>query len=312
MSATAAGRGLVAVTGATGFLGQHLVRALAADGWRVRILVRRDPTSPFWGGVTPEAVLGDLDDAAALERLCAGAEALVHNAGLIAGDAADFQRVNVEAVERISRVAPAHMVLVSSLAARAPELSPYAASKRAGEAAALRAIGPARLTIVRPPAIYGPGDRETLALFKTAMRSPLLPVLDPKARVALVHVQDAARQIAALVAAREAGTFALSDARPEGYSWKQLMMAAAEACGRRPQLMRLPHGALYAMAWANGLAAHWRGRRPLLTYGKVNELTFLDWGIPTGEQAAARPAPEFDLLPGFRHTIDWYRSHGWL
>lgn len=312
MSAGPAPRGLVAVTGATGFLGQHIVRALADDGWRVRILVRRDPISPFWRGVAPEVILGDLKDAAALWRLCAGAEVLVHNAGLIAGSDADFQAVNVEATARIAALSPPHMILVSSLAARAPALSPYAASKRAGEAAALAAVGAARLTVVRPPAIYGPGDRETLVLFKAAMRSPVLPVLDPAARVALVHAADAARQIAAFAASREAGAFALSDARPLGYSWKQVMMAAAEACGRRAQLMRLPRGALYAMAWANGLVSHWRGAQPLLTYGKVNELTFLDWGIPTGEQAAIRPAPEFDLLPGFRHTIDWYRSQGWL
>ncbi|WP_245620039.1 NAD-dependent epimerase/dehydratase family protein [Phenylobacterium immobile] len=312
MSAPAVTRGLVAVTGATGFLGQHLVRALAEEGWRIRLLVRRDPVSAFWKDITPEIVFGDLSDPVALARLCAGADVVVHNAGLIAGSDEDFRKVNVEATARLATFVAGHMVLVSSLAARAPELSPYAASKRAGETAALKALGPERLTVARPPAIYGPGDRETLRLFHAALKSPILPVLNPSARVAVVHVRDAARQIAALVGARAPGVFALSDGRPEGYSWKQLMMAAAEACGRHPPVMRLPHCALYAMAWADGLARHWRKGPPLLTFGKVNELTFLDWGIPTSEQAAQKPAPEFDLLPGFRHTIDWYRSHGWL
>jgi uncharacterized protein YbjT (DUF2867 family) len=304
--------GLVAVTGATGFLGQHIVRALAADGWRVRILARRDPISPFWAGLTPEVVLGDLSDPTALARLCDGAQVVVHNAGLISGSAAEFERVNVQATAALASHIGGHLVLVSSLAARAPGVSPYAASKRAGEAAAIAALGADRVTIVRPPAIYGPGDRETLKLLKLAATSPVLPVLDPEARVAVVHAEDAARQIAALAASQTAGAFALSDNHPEGYSWKQLMMAAAEACGRTVSLMRLPRTALYVMACADGLARHWRRGPALLTFGKVNELTFLDWGIPTGEQAAARPRPEFDLLPGFRHTIDWYRSHGWL
>lgn len=304
--------GLIAVTGATGFLGQHIVRALADDGWRIRLLVRRDPISAFWAGVTPEIVVGDLSDAAAIARLCAGADVVLHNAGLIAGSDSEFQRINVEATASLAAQAPGHLLLVSSLAARAPQLSAYAASKRAGEDAAMTAVGPDRLTVVRPPAIYGPGDRETLKLLQLAAKGPILPVLGPDARVALVHAEDAARQIAALATARTPGVFALSDNHPEGYSWKQLMSAAAEACGRSVPLLRLPHGALYAMAWADGLARLWRSGPPLLTYGKVNELTYLDWGIPTSELAAPRPAPEFDLRAGFRHTIDWYRSNGWL
>src|SRR6185436_21119742 len=74
---------LAAVTGATGFLGRQVVRALSAQGWRIRILARRDPIDPLWKDVVPEVAPGDVADDAALARLCAGADVLIHGAGLV-------------------------------------------------------------------------------------------------------------------------------------------------------------------------------------------------------------------------------------
>ena len=304
--------GLAAVTGATGFLGQHLVRALIDDGWRVRILSRRDPISPFWAGLTPEVVPGDLADSQAVARLCRGADLVVHAAGLIGGNDTDLQRVNVDGVRQVAIAARSgHFVHVSSLVAREPALSAYAASKRAGEVAATQAFG-AGATVIRPPAIYGPGDRETLRLFTLAARGPALPVLAPESRIALVHVQDAARQIVHLARARRAGTVALSDAQPQGYGWREIMQTAAQAFSRNIPLVRVPDAALYFGAATDTFANRWRGRRAVFTFGKVKELTHLDWGVPAEERAADGPMPEFGLPAGFAHTIGWYRSQGWL
>jgi nucleoside-diphosphate-sugar epimerase len=309
-------RGLVAVTGATGFLGQHLVRALADAGWSVRLLARRAPLSTFWSGIEPQIVPGGLEDPATLRRLCQGADAIVHNAGLIAGSAAQLHAVNVEGVRRLAeaaRTAPdAPVILVSSLAARAPELSAYAASKRAGEDAARQALGQA-LTIVRPPAIYGPGDRETLRFFQLAAVSPVLPVLDPKARIALIHAQDAARQIVALTGRTSpGGLFALSDCRPEGYSWRELMKTAAAVVGRPRLMLRVPAMALFALAAAAVIGDGWRRKTATLTFGKVRELTHKDWGIRPDERVMEAPEALFDLTSGFQHTFEWYRNNAWL
>jgi nucleoside-diphosphate-sugar epimerase len=309
-------RGLAAVTGATGFLGQHIVRALADDGWRVRLLVRRDPTSLFWRGLTPEIIPGDLSSEAALGRLCTGADVVVNNAGLIAGAPADLTRVNVEGGRRVAQAAAAagvgRLVQISSLAAREPQLSAYAASKAAGEAAVREVLG-AQVTIVRPPAIYGPGDRETLRLFQVARVSPLLPVVDPTARLALIHGEDAARQIAWLASeSARAGFAGLADDRPEGYGWREIMLTAAAAFGRAPRLVRLPHGALYMAASLETAAGIWRRKVPMLTVGKVRELTHVDWGVQPQERVPEAPAPWYDLLSGFQQTIAWYRRQGWL
>ena len=302
------------MTGATGFLGRQIVRALADDGWRVRILTRRDPVASLWRQIEPEVVLGDLGDDQAVSRLCAGADVVVHGAGLVkARSRAAFDRVNVEGARRLALAATRapHVVLISSLSAREPGLSHYSASKRAGEVAMMGILGD-RLTIVRPCAIYGPGDRELLPVFQAAGRLPILPVLSPAARVTMIHVGDAARQVAELAAAHPAGlTVALSDARTDGYSWRELMAEAARACGRSPWLAPIPQGLIHALGITNDFTAL-LGAAPMLSSAKARELTHLDWSITLQERSGAKLAAAYDLAAGFAHTVASYRSAAWM
>ncbi|MEM6904476.1 MAG: SDR family NAD(P)-dependent oxidoreductase, partial [Pseudomonadota bacterium] len=218
---------LVAITGATGFLGHHIANALAARGWRLRLLVRRMPGADL-GPSPAELVLGSLDDPQALETLVAGADAVVHVAGAIkAASRAGFMAVNAEGTARLvaareAKAPGARLVMISSLAARAPGLSDYAASKAAGEAYLRAAPGP--WSILRPSAIYGPGDRETLSVFKLA-RLPLQPVLNgPEARVCLIEVSDVATAVlTALAGHGDGGIYELSDARKDGYRWHEIV-----------------------------------------------------------------------------------------
>jgi nucleoside-diphosphate-sugar epimerase len=291
-----------------------VVRALADAGFSVRILARRDPSSLFWSGLSPEVVRGDLADPAALARVAQGAEFVIHVAGQIGGKKRDLERVNIEGSRRVAEATAAtsaRLLQISSLAAREPQLSAYGASKLGGEEVARELLGD-RLTIVRPPAVYGPGDRETLRLFKLAASGPFLPVLDPAARLALIHVEDAARQIVALAESPLPLTVTLSDGRPEGYDWREIMQTAARAFDRRPRLVRIPSAALYGMAMVDEFANNWRRGSTALTFGKVKELTHLDWGVRPNERTAGGLTPAYDLLSGFRQTIEWYRSQGWL
>ncbi len=321
VGADSAPRPLAALTGATGFLGRHVIRALHKAGFRVRILVRQDPVHPLTAAVPLEVVPGDLSSDAALERLVRGADAVIHAAGLIkAAGRKDFFAINEGGSARLGRAmakaAPgARLVVVSSLAAREPQLSPYAASKRAGEEAAVRCSGTEDWVVLRPPALYGPGDRETLALFKAA-DSPVVPVAGgPGARLALLHVEDCAAAVAAL--ARPGGprgqTYELADGKPGGYGWADLLDTAAAALGHKAVRVRVAAPLLRGMGLA-GSGWAWLLRRPvMMTSGKVREILHPDWSVdPSGMPPPGLWKPTRKLLEGFTESVSWYRHQGWL
>jgi nucleoside-diphosphate-sugar epimerase len=307
-------RRLAAVTGATGFVGRRLVGALKAAGWQVRVLVR--PSSPGMGDdADVQTVFGDLSDPAALASLAEGTDVVVHAAGLIkARDRAAFFHVNAEGVRHMARaVGEGRMILISSLAAREPALSDYAASKRAGEEAAGAVLGE-RLTVVRPPAIYGPGDRETLAVFRLAGTAPCLPMPgSTTARLALAHVDDvAASVLARLDDSWSPGVFAVGGARPEGYGWREIFDTAAAAMGRRPILAPVPDALIRVAAVAWEFVAGLRGQPAIFTRGKARELLHPDWSVSAAESPPGPPLPSVDLRTGFERTVAWYRQAGWL
>ena len=279
----------------------------------MRILARRDPIDPLWTDIEPEVVLGDLSDELALKALVRDADAVIHGAALVkARSAGEFAAVNREGARRLAAIAHGtpNVVLVSSLAAREPALSRYAASKRAAEEAMAEILGP-QLTIARPPAIYGPGDRELLPVFQAADALPALPVLSRTARVGMIHVEDAARQVAALADRPTGRPVALSDARPEGYSWPELMTAASRACGRNASLCPLPHAIVRLVGITNDFRAV-LGANPMLTSGKARELLHPDWSIGPNERLAGLPVANYTLESGFSDTVGWYRRAAWM
>jgi nucleoside-diphosphate-sugar epimerase len=309
-----AGR-IAALTGATGFLGRAVCEALSARGWKLRILARPEVEPPPGA----EVVLGRLADAGALDRLAQGADLIVHIAGLVkAHTPAGFRPVNVDGARRMAEAAARHapaaqFVLVSSLSAREPRLSAYAASKAAGEAAVRQVLSPERLTILRPPAIYGPGDRETLALFRAVDRLTFGPLPGPpSARLAMIHVADAAEQIVAEAEAPASGDVrALADAHPEGYAWRDIYGEAARAVRRRPHVFAAPGAAILAIGALGSLTGRF-GPAQIMTLGKAREALHGDWGVRPEELAPHRPEPRFDLASGFADAVAWYRSAGWL
>ncbi len=305
---------LVAVTGATGFVGPHLVSALARRGWKVRLLVRRWSPLPSLPGADAEVVLGDLGDADALRRLVDGADAVIHAAGLIkARDPNDFMTVNAEGTARLSALAPAALfVLLSSLAAREPQLSPYAASKRAAEQALESRSEP--WLAVRAPAVYGPGDRETLAYFRAAARGLAPQPRGAAARLSLIHVEDLAEALALTVQqAPEISIYEIDDGRPVGYGYGDMAAAAGKALGRKVTPLPIPRAAMEAVGWLNGWRHALGGSAQILTRAKVRELFHPDWVVHDHRLAAATGfRARYDLDAGFGDTIAWYRRQGWL
>jgi len=309
---------LAAVTGASGFVGPHLVSALARHGWKVRLLLRRWSPLPSLAGVQAEIVWGDLGNEAALAKLVDGADAVVHAAGLIkARDPVAFMTVNRDGTARLSALAgSARFLLLSSLAAREPTLSPYAASKRAAEEALVGRAGP--WLAVRAPPVYGPGDRETLAYFRAAERG-IAPEPGGRAnRLSFIHVEDLAEALArALAQPLAPSAYEIDDGRPAGYDYADMADAAGSALGRRLIRLPVPRPVMAAVAGVNQALQSLGGPARILGPGKVAEIFHSDWTVydrrlveTLAETTGFRA--RYDLWAGFGNAVQWYRAHGWL
>jgi nucleoside-diphosphate-sugar epimerase len=285
----------------------------------VRLLLRRDPVLPEWRGMEPQIVAGGLGDAVALRHLVEGADAVVHVAGLIkAARRREFYAVNQQGsaalADAVLAAAPAAKFLhVSTIAAREPALSDYAGSKRAGEDAVLERLG-TRATVLRPPAVYGPGDRESLLFFKMGSRHWVPLAGRPEARAAMIHVDDfISLLVAQLREAPRGAVLSAADERPGGYSWREIFHAAALAVGNpRARLFQAPRALLHSIALAGDIGRA-LGSPSMLSHQKLRELRHIDWSVSAAEWA--RPAgwqPRYPLGEGFGQTVAWYRRAGWL
>lgn len=307
---------LAAITGASGFVGSHVAERLAAQGWRLRLLVHRSSLPPALRALAPELIPGDLGDPLALDHLVQNADAVIHTAGLTqARRDREFFQANTAGsgnlATAVRQQAPrARLILISSLAAREPQLSAYAASKRAGEDAAL-ATGVAPL-ILRPAAIYGPGDRETLRLFRAA-RLPFFAIPATGGRLSVVHVADVAEAVGAVAADRSLrGTFEVTDDHPAGYTWEELAAALAVAVDATPRVIPVPRAILRATAPLLHLC-RLGGATTMLSPGKLREALHDDWASSADAQLpAAAWKPRIGLRPGLAATAQWYRENGWM
>ena len=298
----------LAITGGTGFVGSRLIDAAVAEGHQVRALTRR----PMDSRPNVEWVPGALDQLAALDELAAGTDAVIHVAGVLTGrTAADFGRANVDGTQAMLSAAKAagvgRFVHVSSLAAREPQLSLYGASKAKSEA--LVAGSGLPFAIVRPPAVYGPGDKETLELFRMAKLGVVL--LPPKGRLSLIHVDDLVRLLLALAGSAASGTIVEpDDGRPGGWSHKELAQALGSAVGRRGVSFSVPSGLLKLAAKADRLL---RGDKAKLTPDRAAYFSHLDWVADPGRS----PPPklwqaQIATSDGLAATAKCYREQGWL
>jgi nucleoside-diphosphate-sugar epimerase len=286
----------VALTGATGFIGRHVLRRLIEARHSVRVLMRPPVRLPddLVGDTRIETVLGGLDDGAILGNLCRDVDAVIHCAGAVrARNKASYFKINSTGTaliaDAVARTRARRLVLISSLAAREPGLSAYAASKAAGEAALRAHAGLRDWAIVRPPAVYGPGDPETGRLIRLAAHGVLPVFSSHTARFSLVYVEDLAAGIVDFVGESH---FAKQVVEPDdgaegGYRWTELRDALSIALGRRVRIVRLPH--LFSQAalaiYAGG--ARLLGQVPLAAPDKLRELAHSDWVCAAGNNETA-------------------------
>lgn len=278
-------RHIIALTGGTGFIGSTLARRLVRVGWQVRALVRPSSDRAHLTGISIEWIEGALEEPSSLQHLVRGAQVVIHCAGAVRGmSQAHFHRVNAEGVTRLAHIATKqqptpNFLLISSLAAREPALSPYAASKWQGEVALATAANEMKWTVLRPTAVYGPGDREFLPLFRWMVRG-IAPVLgEPHARFSLLYIEDLVDAVMQWLDTGDCGRgpFELDDGHPNGYSWNDVADTIARLCDKRMLRVHVPTRALDLLARLNLMISRLVGHTPMLTPGKVRELRHPNW-----------------------------------
>ena len=299
----------LAVTGGTGFVGSHLLRVAGDGGYEIRALTR--------GWRPPQArihwIEGALDRPESLAALCEGADAVVHIAGLInAATRAGFETVNVGGTLAMIDAARAagvrRFIHISSLAAREPDLSDYGWSKAKAE----RVVAASGLdwTILRPPAIYGPGDRETFELFKMARRG--LVALPPKGRFSVIHVEDFCRLILALADRPETflQTYEPDDGRPDGWDHRLFARTLGRIFGKRAATVAMPKLVMQGAAQVDRLV---RRSNAKLTPDRVRYFCHPDWVVaPDARPPETLWTPAIRTATGLKATAEWYQAQGWL
>ncbi len=318
------------VTGGTGFVGRHLVEALRQRGMEVTALVRsRERAAPL-SAAGARLVLGDLEDRGALALATTGAQVVYHVAGVTAArNESHFHRINAGGTTNVLAAAldaaVPRFVLVSSLAAAGPSspghpvrgteqpkpVTAYGRSKLAAEAA-VRASSLA-WTIVRPPIVYGPYDREVLRLFK-AVRLGIAPIFGSGMQeLSAVYGPDLAEAlIAAGTSERGAGRTYIA-CHPIPFRSAEFIAAIGQAVGSRVRLLRVPRVVARPLLHITAAAARLGGRTTLLTPDKANEFFQAAWtGDPTSLIEDTGWQAGHDLASGLAATAAWYREAGWM
>ncbi len=321
------------VTGATGFVGSHLAELLLDEGWEVAALVRA-PKRKSWLDLIPAVrkIEGSLEDPASLAAAAAGADYIFHAAGLVkARSEGEYLRTNGDGtramVEAALKTAGSlkRFVYISSQASAGPAegrvpvtekamprpITPYGRSKLTGERAVLERAKDLPATIIRPPAVYGPRDRDIFIYFKLASLGIVPIVGRPDRILSLVHVLDLVRGIleAALSSRAEGETYFITSG---DHDWKELSQAVSRAVGRGFRI-RLPGAILAAAAYLAEAAGMVTGRAVTLNRYKAREILQDAW-LCSRQKAAGDFGfqPRWSLEEGMGATAAWYRKEGWI
>jgi len=302
----------IALTGATGFVGAAVARRLTAAGYRIQTLIRPASIDKKPADFEAEWIKGDLNDLPGLQRLVKGVAAVIHCAGAVRGATRQhFNQINVAGFANLVRAAASQrptprVLLISSLSAREPHLSHYAASKRQGEQVLSELSHPLYWTIFRPCAVYGPGDREMLPVFKW-MANGIAPVLGSGTnRFSLIYVEDLAEASVKWLdrAWGQAGIYELHDGHPGGYSWHDVIDTVKQLRQKALIRLKIPLAMVKLTAALNLIAARSFGYAPMLTPGKVRELHHPDWVCDnTALGSVSGWSPQVLLPQGLRLTL---------
>jgi len=322
------------VTGATGFIGSHLVEALVQQGAQVRCLVRNTSQLGWVKDLPVEFVVGDCREKASLQQAVQDVEQVFHLAGAtMAIKETTFFEVNGLGTKNLVQACIEHntclekFIYLSSQAAAGPcpdsgmkkesapcePVSPYGKSKLLGEEVALSHAHELPLLILRPCAVYGPRDKGFSTLFQCLAKNINPCLTGPEQHISLCYVEDLVRAIllAAATPTASGEIFFLSDGHD--YRMADIADTFAHAMDIRAFKLPLPHQLLLGMAFCAECFARVTGRPSIMSRGKVREMGCTNWLC---DIAKARAFLGFEsriaLAQGAALTVAWYRKEHWL
>ena len=277
-------------------------------GFAVRALVRSPGQAGELSSQGVALIAGDLHNPAALQKLLTNCDIIIHLAGAVRGSSQKaFDQVNVAGTAALisaikTQTNAPRLLLVSSLAASEPNLSWYAHSKREGERL-LEREADLNWVIVRPPAVYGPGDKEMLPIFQWMARGIAFVPGSLGARISLIHVTDLVTALIATLETTQTQKQILTpcDGKPGGYDWHELAAIAGDTWARRVRLWSVPTWLLNGAAQLNMMMAKISGQAPMLTPQKLRELRHSNWVVDNNEiTASCGWTPKISLREGLQ------------
>ncbi|PWN06168.1 NAD-dependent epimerase/dehydratase family protein [Rhodohalobacter mucosus] len=320
------------VTGGTGFIGSHLADALIEhpDYDIVKCLVRS--REKWLEGKTYKKVSGDLHSLHVLNRVIDKEDVIFHLAAVVkAPSQKEFDYANVEATENLLRIAEKKgvrkLVILSSLAAAGPSsgtpltensllnpVSRYGESKKRMEQLVHR-LAPENMsvTILRPPAVYGPREDQIFTLFKM-MKYGIAPIVGSgnHPELSIMYVQDVIQALLKAANQSEPGIHTYFISGPEIANWNKIRDIVSTVLGKKNIPVKLNPAWVKKIAGAVETTGSLFGSYPVLNREKANEM-ILEWTC--SYEKAARELdfkPEYSLSEGISRTLTWYRKHGWL
>ncbi len=323
------------ITGATGFIGSHMVEAILRRGWDVVCPVRdRSRLRNLEGIPARTCTMDEVPD-----LLCGDdpVDYVIHIGGATrAENYAQYTRANVDWTTQLLELCvaspcprlPARFVLVSSQAAAGPcpggagtvvesdaarPVSLYGKSKLEAEQRAARYMDRLPITIIRPPTVFGPRDRDVFNVFLWANRRVVTYIAGPDRLVSIVYVEDLVDGIlTAAMSERAVGeTYFL--ANPVPVVWREFGIQVAEAFGKDPWTIPIPVPLLRMAALGGDLVKRLTGSTPLMRTEKLEEMRQLAW-VCAADKAFRDLGwkPKTSLSDAIGHTSRWYLDHGWI
>lgn len=325
---------LALITGASGFIGSHLTENLKGRGWKIRALVRKTSDLRWLKGLDIQLSYGDFFDPGSLTDAVKGTDFIFHIAAAKSGNRQKIFQNNVDATVKLAEAAvknaPAlkRFVFFSSQAAAGPAecsnaqkcetdrcrpISDYGQSKLEAELRLKEFSARLPITIIRPPTVYGPRDKDVFLYFKWIERGLALLPGFRKRYIQMIFIDDLIEgTVRAALSERTVGnTYFLAD--PTGRSWQEISEAIALILGKNPVRLHLPLGLARLSAVMTEAGAKMTGTDSIFNRQKVSEMAQRFW------TCSSRKAEDdfgfkcrYDLDSGIKLTADWYRINGWL